>query len=171
MSGRYFGPALKAQKSELSAVRASLDAGDYFSAERALTELLQGRPKNAEAMALKGAVLTRMGRHEEALTACRKAMRINPKCGDAYVALGETYFRQENYKDAIATLVVGLAHPMSNPREANLFLADACIMAENLEGATAALEAAGTLPGFALSQRYSLLLDAGLNPPKLSGCA
>lgn len=164
-------PSLRSKNEGTAAARGMIENGSYIDAEKELIMLIQKNPSDFEALALRGAALTRMGRHEEANDSCKKAIEANPEYGDAYVIMGEAFFRAGNYGEAARVLQAGLKRSPTDPREASLFLADACIMASDAEGASSALESAGAKPYIALQQRYNILLNSGLSPPKLSGCA
>ncbi len=92
------------QRLVLDVARRLLRNREYASAEQLLHRA--SREKDAPAMvyALLGAVYTQNGKTNEAITASRKAVELDPKQFAGHQTLFDLYLRQQKIKDAVAVL-------------------------------------------------------------------
>ncbi|MCE9613332.1 MAG: tetratricopeptide repeat protein [Lentisphaerae bacterium] len=84
---------------------------DYRTELSLWMDTLQKRPNNAQAAVTAGAALLDLGRIDEALALCQRAIRIKPDYAMAYNNLGLVRYRQTNYEAAVAAYDQGLAIP------------------------------------------------------------
>ncbi|MGB5248754.1 MAG: tetratricopeptide repeat protein, partial [Gammaproteobacteria bacterium] len=90
-----------------------------------LDDALKLDPRFADALALKGGIMTYTGRPEETITLLRQAMRLNPAAGYLYfMTLGRAYFFLGDHEQAIINLREALSR---NPAslELHVYLAAA----------------------------------------------
>lgn len=163
--------AVKAPDPALASAREHLKAGSLTAARNAVEKFLAENPKSAEALVLHGDILCAKKEYDNAIADYRKALEISLENGDAYIGLGKAFFGKGDYSESMNAFILGCKHSPSDKREALFMLADACIMDGKGENAKVALKKAGANPAFAMPQRYCVLMERGLNPPKLSGCA
>ena len=162
---------VKVPNPALAPAREHLKAGSVTAARNAVEAFLAENPKSAEALVLHGDILCAKKEYDTAIAECRKALEISLENGDAYIGMGKAFFGKGDYSESVNAFILGCKHSPSDRREALFMLADACIMDGKGDSAGAALEKAGANPAFAMPQRYCILMERGLNPPKLSGCA
>jgi tetratricopeptide (TPR) repeat protein len=55
-----------------------------------------------------GVVLSRQGKHAEAVPACQEALTLNPKLPEVQLNLGLAEFKQGHFQAAVAALRAGL---------------------------------------------------------------
>ena len=76
------------------------DAGQFSDAEIVYREVLDRRPESASALLYHVKGLNALGRYDESLTECRKAVALGPKNGAAYEWLGRTLVFLHRYDEA-----------------------------------------------------------------------
>jgi len=82
------------------AVRA-INAGDYLSAETALTAVLAASPSHVGALQNLGLVYVRTGRIDQAIATYRRALEFNPKHRGTLTNLGIALVQRRSYADAV----------------------------------------------------------------------
>jgi len=127
--------AVEARALELASRSINLDPSDYrghwalagiYSYQKkhaqslaAILRATQINPNDADLLAWSSGVYIHAGRLETALSACQRAIRLNPNCPNWYWwELGQVYFHQARYDDALSTL-----QKMSEPGQAHRLLA------------------------------------------------
>jgi tetratricopeptide (TPR) repeat protein len=65
--------------------------GDYDDAQRVVDDLLQKDPRDSESLLLKGQLLARVGKREEALAQLKAAAEVDPSSPRLQFALGRSY--------------------------------------------------------------------------------
>lgn len=127
--------AVEARALDLARKSISLDPSDYrghwalagiYSYQKkhaqslaAIGRATQLNPNDADLLAWSSGVYIHAGRLETALSSCQRAIRLNPNCPDWYWwELGQVYFHQARYDDALSTL-----QKMSEPGQAHRLLA------------------------------------------------
>ena len=141
--------AVEGRSLELGLRSISLDQNDYrghwvlggiYSYQRkhaqslaAIERATQINPNDADLLAWSSGVYIHAGRLEMALSNCQRAIRLNPKCPNWYWwELGQVYFHQARYEDALSVL-----QKMSEPGQAHRLLAATFAHLGRLEEATA----------------------------------
>ena len=100
--------------------RIAVRLGDWGQAEHSIARYLEVRPEHAEAHCIKGDILRRKaaGHADDRGAACyKKAIAIDPRLAMAHRALGELYYKDGRFEDAITHFeaFIGLA-----PRDATI---------------------------------------------------
>ncbi|MDD1719127.1 MAG: tetratricopeptide repeat protein [Methanoregulaceae archaeon] len=83
---------------------ASETMGDYERAEMACTQGLSVRPNAGDLWTLRGRILTRTGKYEDALSSFRKASELNGEDESVLLGTGEVLMKMERYRDALDVL-------------------------------------------------------------------
>jgi len=99
-----------------------LEREPAMAAEQA-AEILKVHPDQAEALALSGLALGRMGQGEEAIAALRRAVQLKPDQPDAWRALGDHYSALEMREAADEAFAQHLRYSVNDPRLMNAALA------------------------------------------------
>ncbi|MFM7320139.1 MAG: tetratricopeptide repeat protein, partial [Armatimonadota bacterium] len=86
------------------AARCAMDAGDAKRALSHVEKMLPSAPDPAGAQFLRGLILQRLGRHDDALAAWQEANRLNPTAPDVYERIGCEYARRGDWKKAAYAL-------------------------------------------------------------------
>lgn len=84
--------------------QSSLDARKLSEATRMLQRVIEIDPTNAIAHKNLCQALELQSKIEQALAACRGAIAINPRDGDAYYRLGMVYANAQNYNAAMINM-------------------------------------------------------------------
>jgi tetratricopeptide (TPR) repeat protein len=102
---------------ELALVHAArlLDREPALAAEQA-NEILKVVPDQAQALALSGLALGRLGKGEEAIDALRRAVHLKPDLPDAWRALADHYSALEMREAADAAYAQAIRHSTRDPR-------------------------------------------------------
>jgi adenylate cyclase len=139
---------IEARALKLAQQSVSLDPNDYrghwalggiYSYQRkhaqsvaAIERAIQINPNDADLLAWSSGVYIHSGKLEEALSKCQRAIRLNPNCPNWYWwELGQVYFHQARYADALTAL-----QHMSEPGQAHRLLAATFAHLGRLEEAT-----------------------------------
>src|SRR2546423_3080829 len=88
-----------------------LDAGHYEPALQALDAIDARQPDLAEVQNLRGVILMRQGRYDEAEIALQKALEIKPSFRDASFNRAETAFLEKNWAEARRRFAAVVAGP------------------------------------------------------------
>jgi protein O-GlcNAc transferase len=89
--------------SDLFAVAARFQRfGTFVAAEQLYRQVVQEQPDHAGAWCELGEVCRALGRHEEAVRACRRSLALHPDCVRAHTNLGLALLEQGQRDDAIA---------------------------------------------------------------------
>ncbi len=143
-------PAAPPEVTRSHAWRVALDRGDFEAAERALTDALVRNPNDAEARRWYGIVLSRTGRHEEALEQLRIAQAVDPGSPGVVLAQGSVLEAMGRVDEALDALRRGAS------------LSDGHHAPSRVEHALA-LARSGDMPG-ALGVARSLLEGSDRDP-------
>lgn len=156
---------VEARALELANRSISLDPNDYrghwvlggiYSYQRkhaqsiaAIERATQINPNDADLLAWSSGVYIHAGRLDAALSKCQRAIRLNPNCPNWYWwELGQVYFHQARYDDALSVLL-----KMSEPGQAHRLLAATFAHLGRLEEATAhALAFLELVPNFSVKE-------------------
>ena len=85
----------------------------------AIDRAIQINPNDADMLAWSSGVYVHSGKLETALSSCQRAIRLNPNCPNWYWwELGQVYFHQARYDDALSVL-----QKMSEPGQAHRLMA------------------------------------------------
>jgi tetratricopeptide (TPR) repeat protein len=113
---------------ELALVHAArlLERDPALAAEQA-NEILKVAPDQAQALALSGLALGRLGKGDEAIEALRRAVHLKPDLPDAWRALADHYGALDMHEAADAARAEGIRHATRDPR----LMTAALALAEN----------------------------------------
>jgi tetratricopeptide (TPR) repeat protein len=100
-----FAPLRAQNPSEAIALQ---QAGRLPEAEQAWRQVVQQNPRDAEALASLGVVLSRQEKYGEAASAYRKALALKPKLPGIQLNLGLAEFKQGRFPAALAPLAAAL---------------------------------------------------------------
>lgn len=75
---------------------------DYRSAERMWSDVVAKRPENARALASLGVACAMAGRHQEALDAYERALRVDPRQPSAKANIGRAFSKLGRYEESVA---------------------------------------------------------------------
>jgi 4-amino-4-deoxy-L-arabinose transferase-like glycosyltransferase/tetratricopeptide (TPR) repeat protein len=78
--------------------------GDYPAASNAVDDALKAQPDRPEMISLKGSILLKLDRYDEAERFLLTALSMNDRLLSAYIDLSEVYVRQRKSETAIGTL-------------------------------------------------------------------
>src|SRR5687767_4835582 len=92
-----------------------LQSSPAAAAEQA-AEILEVIPDQPNALALRGLALGRLGRGEEAITALKRAVQLQPAQPDAWRALGDHYTALEMREAADGAYAESIRHSTHDPR-------------------------------------------------------
>ncbi len=110
----------------LTHARRLLERDAAAAAEQAAA-ILEVLPDHAEALAIKGLALGRLGQGEAAIAALRRAVHLKPAQPDAWRALGDHYTALEMREAADEAYAQGVRHSTRDPR----LMSAALALAEN----------------------------------------
>lgn len=86
--------------------------GELIPALGAITRALEKSPGSVEANNLKGLILFRQEKFDQAETSFRKAIALDAKYTEAFLNLGAVLHAQEKFSEAIATFEKALENPL-----------------------------------------------------------
>ena len=89
---------------------------DAAAAAEQAAEILKVHPEHAEALALSGLALGRLGKGEEAIAALRRAVHFKPELPEAWRALGDHYSALEMREAADEAFAQHLRYSTQDPR-------------------------------------------------------
>jgi predicted O-linked N-acetylglucosamine transferase (SPINDLY family) len=86
----------------LKSVLQKYQAGNLKQAEITCKKILKKQPQNIDALNLLGAIFSRMGNYDSAITYIQKALNLNPHSSGAYLNLGAAFKARGQLDEAIA---------------------------------------------------------------------
>jgi tetratricopeptide (TPR) repeat protein len=89
---------------------------DFSRALNVADDLLRLDAEDPQALALRGEILSRMGRSDEAIAALRAATKFNPNLPSARLRLGELYSERQDWSSACLELSAAVELAPTDPR-------------------------------------------------------
>jgi Flp pilus assembly protein TadD len=117
----------------------ALRANELAAAERRFGEFLKLEPNNVAALGNMGVVLSRMGRHQDAVQIYERALKLAPKSPDLHLNLGLAYLKQDDHRQARSAFERAAALRPGHPQTLEL-LASAHLLTGETDRAVTQLE-------------------------------